>query len=76
MTNPALKGQGITFDLPDIELRDMGKRQNGITASEAANIVAGTLIARIAQRLLTSADLLRKGGVEGAVDALKGLLKR
>lgn len=76
MTNPALKGQGITFDLPDIELRDMGKRQNGITASEAANIVAGTLIARIAQRVLTSVDLLRKGGVEGAVDALKGLLKR
>lgn len=75
MTNPALKGQGITFDLPDIELRDMGKRQNGITASEAANIVAGTLIARITQRVLTSVDLLRKGGVEGAVDALKGLLK-
>ena len=25
MTNPALKGQGITFDLPDIELADIGK---------------------------------------------------
>jgi hypothetical protein len=75
MTNPALKGQGITFDLPDIQLTDIGKRQNGLRASEVANLVATTLINRIAQKLLTSLDLLRKGGVEGAVDALKGLLK-
>jgi len=75
MTNPGLKGQGITFDLPDIELRDLGKRQNGISASQAANIVATTLVARIAQKVLTNFQLLRKGGVEGAVDALKGLIK-
>jgi uncharacterized protein involved in outer membrane biogenesis len=75
MTNPALRGQGVTFDLPDIELRDIGKRQNGLRASEIANIVASALISRIAQKLLTNIDLLRRGGVEGAVDALKGLLK-
>ncbi len=75
MTNPGLKGQGITFTLPDIELRDLGKRQNGITASEAANIVATTLITRIAQRLLTNLEALRQGGAQGALDALKGLLK-
>ena len=75
MTNPALKGQGVTFDLPDIELRDLGKRQGGLTASEVANIVATTLIARIAQRLLTNVDLLRRGGVGGALDALKGLIR-
>ena len=75
MTNPGLKGQGVTFDLPDIELRDLGKRQNGLTASEVANIVANTLISRIAQRLLTNFDLLRKGGVEGAIDAIKGLVR-
>ena len=75
MTNPALKGQGLTFDLPDIELRDVGKRQNGLRASEVADIVAKTLLSRIAQRILTNVDLLRRGGLEGAVDALKGLLK-
>ncbi len=75
MTNPALKGQGITFDLPEIQMRDIGKRQNGVTASEAGSIVIATIIARIAQRVLTSVDLLRKGGVEGAVDALKRLLR-
>lgn len=75
MTTQGLKGQGVTFDLPDIELRDVGKRQDGVTASEAANIVVNTLISKIAQKVLTNIDLLRKGGVEGAVDALKGLLK-
>lgn len=75
MTNPALKGQGITFTLPDIELRELGRRQNGITAGEAANIVATTLIARIAQRTLTNLDALRQGGARGAIDALKGLLR-
>jgi hypothetical protein len=75
MTNPRLKGQGVTFDLPDIELRDIGKRENGLTASEVVNIVASTLISRIAQKLLTNFDLLRKGGVEGAIDALKGLIR-
>lgn len=75
MTNPALKGQGITFDLPDITLRDVGKRQNGLTASELANVVASVLLQRIAQKVLTNVDLLRKGGVEGAVDALKGLFR-
>lgn len=75
MTNAALKGQGLTFDLPEIQLRDVGKGKGGVTASEAAAVVASALQVKIAQKVLTNADLLRKGGVEGAVDALKGLLK-
>ena len=74
MTTAGLKGQGVSFDLPDIELRDLGKR-DGVTASEAANIVANTLISKIGQKVLTNIDLLRKGGIEGAVDAIKGLLR-
>jgi len=74
MTNPGLKGQGVTFDLPDIEMRDVGKRAGGATASEIAQAVADTVVSRIAQRLLTNLDLLRKGGVGGAIDALKGLV--
>ncbi len=75
MTNPGLKGQGVTFDLPDIELRDIGKRQDGVSASEVANIVTNALIGRIAQKVLTNIDLMRNGGVDGVVDALRGLLK-
>jgi uncharacterized protein involved in outer membrane biogenesis len=75
MTNPALRGQGVSFDLPDIDLRDVGKRQGGATASEIGNMVTGVIQQRIAQKVVTNLDLLRRGGVEGAVDALKGLLK-
>ncbi len=74
MTNPALHGQGLDFNLPDIELTDLGKRQGGLTASEIGRTVAAALEASIAQRVLTNLDLLRKGGVGGAIDALKGLL--
>jgi uncharacterized protein involved in outer membrane biogenesis len=74
MTNPALHGQGINFDLPDIVLADVGKPQGGLTASEIGRIVTAQLEARIAQRVLTNIELLRKGGVEGAIDALKGLI--
>jgi hypothetical protein len=75
MTNPALKGQGITFTLPDIQLANLGRRPQGITAGQAANIVTNALISKIAARVLTNIDLLRKGGTEGAIDALKSLLK-
>jgi len=75
MTNTALKGQGLGFDLPEVRLADVGRRQGGLTASQVAAAVASAMQQRIAQKLLTNLDLLRKGGVEGAVDALKGLLK-
>ena len=75
MTTRGLGGQGLTFDLPDVELRDVGKRQGGVTASEAAALVASTLQQKIALRVLTNAEALRRGGLEGAIDALKGLVK-
>jgi uncharacterized protein involved in outer membrane biogenesis len=75
MTSPSLRGQGVTFDLGDLELRDIGRRQGGVTASQASSIVANAVIAKIAQRVLSNIDLLRKGGVEGALDALKGLIR-
>ncbi|HET9470220.1 MAG TPA: hypothetical protein VFO24_03885, partial [Usitatibacter sp.] len=75
MTSPGLRGQGIEFNLPDIHLRNVGEREGGLSASEVGNVVAGELQARIAQRVLTNLELLRKGGVGGAIDALKGLLR-
>ena len=75
MTTAGLRGQGLGFDIPDVELSDVGTRRGGLTASEVAQVVASALQQRIAQKLLTNLDLLRRGGVEGALDALKGLLK-
>jgi len=53
VTHPALRGQGITFELPEVELADVGKRQGGATAGEIADAVTSALEQRIAQRLLT-----------------------
>lgn len=75
MTMPGLRGQGVTFDLPAIELQDIGRKERGLTASQVAAVVTNALISRIAQRVLSNIDLLRKGGVEGALDALKGLIR-
>lgn len=75
MTTPSLRGQGVSFDLPDIELRDVGRRQGGLTASQVASLVTNAVIAKIGQRVLSNIDLLRKGGIEGAIDALKGLVR-
>jgi len=76
VTHPALKGQGITFELPEVELTDVGKSRGGATAGEVADAVTGALEQRIAQRLLTRLDLLRQGGVQGAIDALRGLIRK
>ena len=76
VTHPALHGQGITFDIPDVELRDVGRGKGGATAGEIANEVSGTLEQKIAQKLLTRIDLLRQGGVQGAIDALRGLIRK
>jgi uncharacterized protein involved in outer membrane biogenesis len=75
MTTRGLKGQGLSFDLPDVELRDVGARSGGVTASQAAAIVASTLQQKIALRVLTNVEALRRGGLEGAIDALRGLVK-
>lgn len=75
MTTAGLKGQGLQFDVPDVELRDLGKGHDGVTAAEATARVTAVLQGRIAQKVLTNVEALRQGGVEGAIDALKGLVR-
>lgn len=75
MTNPLLKGAGISFGLPDVDLRDVGKRTGGVSAAQAASLVTNALLSKIAQGVLTNVDALRRGGLEGALDALRGLIR-
>jgi hypothetical protein len=65
----------IEIALPDVEVRDLGAREGGVTAAQAARAVNAALISRIAQKLLTNIDLLRRGGAQGALDALRGLIR-
>lgn len=74
VTNPLLKGGGLSFTLPDIELRDLGKSSNGITPSQAASIVTATLVARIAARALSTGQLLQRGA-DGVKEKLRDFFK-
>lgn len=75
MTNKGLAGHGLAFDLPDVELRDVGKREGGLSSSQIAQLVTATLQQRIAMRVLTNVEALRRGGLEGAIDALRRLVR-
>jgi hypothetical protein len=72
--NPLLKDGGLSFTLPDISLRNIGREGAPVTAAEAARVVTQALVLRIAAKALSASQLLERG-VEGVVDAIKGLFK-
>jgi len=51
----ATRGATISFDIPDIRLVDVGKRQGGVTPAELANLIVQTLAARMAAAMGRSA---------------------
>lgn len=74
-----LKGKAMSVPLPDLHLRDIGKKSNGATAGEAAKQVLGA-IAQSATKSVGSlnlggaADIIKKGsGIP--TDRIKGLFK-
>jgi hypothetical protein len=54
----------ISFDLPDIQLRDIGKSRGGVTPGELAKIIVDALAARIAEVMARAA--IRRG-LEGVL---------
>jgi hypothetical protein len=44
----ATRGATISFDLPDIRLADVGKRQGGVTPAGLTNVIVEALVARMA----------------------------
>jgi uncharacterized protein involved in outer membrane biogenesis len=56
----------ISFDLPDIQLRDVGKSRGGVTPGELAKIIVDALAVRIAEA--TGRAAVRRG--------LEGILRR
>ncbi len=55
----------ISFDLPDIQLRDVGKSRGGVTPGELAKIIVDALAARIAEVMARAAIRRGLGGVLG-----------
>lgn len=74
VTNPLIKGGGISFTLPDITLRNIGNDGRGVSGGEAARIVMSALVARIAARALTSGQIIERG-LDGALDILKEFMR-
>lgn len=72
--NPLLKDGGLSFTLPDLTLRNIGREGAPVTAAEAAQVVTRALVLRIAAKALSASQILERG-VEGVVDAIKGLFK-
>ncbi|MCG6877463.1 MAG: hypothetical protein LJE97_20430 [Betaproteobacteria bacterium] len=62
----ATRGATISFNLPDIRLANVGKRQGGVTPAEFTNLVVRTLVARMAAAMGRSAaqrgaDIILRG---------------
>jgi hypothetical protein len=55
----------IEFNLPEINLRDIGKNRGGVTAGELTKIVLDALVARIAETLGRAAVQRGLGGILG-----------
>ena len=47
----ATRGATISFDLPDIQLTNIGKRQGGVTPAELSNVIVQALVARMAKAM-------------------------
>jgi len=67
-------GKTVTTTLPDIHLRDVGKRTNGATAGQVVQLVMGALTASVTR---AAASALRGVGKSagGAVDSARGLFR-
>lgn len=45
------RGATISFDLPDIQLANIGKRQGGVTPAELGNLIVQALVSRMAKAM-------------------------
>lgn len=64
-----VRGATLSYDLPDIQLVDVGKRQGGVTPGELSKIVVDALLARMAQSM-------GRRAAERGLQSLPGLLGR
>jgi hypothetical protein len=64
----------VTLSMPDLHLRDVGKKSNGASAAEVTSEI-WTAVTRSATRLAPQALKGVQEGAKGAVDKLRGLFK-
>ena len=75
----SLNGKAVVVPLPELQLKDIGKRSNGATVGEAMKKILGTLTQSVtasvgSPNLGHVADSLKQGA-EAATNTIKGLFK-
>lgn len=75
----ALQGDTISISLPDLHLKDIGKKSNGATAGEAARQVINTITQQVTQSAaslsVSTAGTTIQKGMEAATQTIKDLFK-
>ena len=74
LTSGLTAGSTITTGVPDVNLRDIGKRTNGATAGEVVRQVIGALTASVTRAATAALGNITKGAGKAA-DSVRGLFK-
>jgi hypothetical protein len=67
-------GSTISTGIPDVNLRDVGKRSNGATAGEVVRQIIGALTASVTRAATAALGNITKGAGK-AVDSVRGLFR-
>jgi hypothetical protein len=67
-------GSTISTGVPDVNLRDVGKRSNGATAGEVVRQIIGALTASVTRAATAALGNITKGAGK-AVDSVRGLFR-
>jgi hypothetical protein len=67
-------GSTITVPLPDVRLRDIGRKSNGATAGEVVRQVIGAITANVTRAAASALGAIKKGAGK-AVDSVRGIFR-
>lgn len=67
-------GSTITVPLPDVRLRDIGRKSNGATAGEVVRQVIGAITANVTRAAASAFGAIKKGAGK-AVDSVRGIFR-
>ena len=74
VTSSLTAGSTITTSIPDIQLRDIGKRTNGATAGEVTRQVMNALVSAVTRAATAALGNITKGAGKAA-DSVRGLFR-
>jgi hypothetical protein len=67
-------GSTITVPLPDVRLRDIGRKSNGATAGEVVRQVIGAITANVTRAAASALGAVKKGAGK-AIDSVRGIFR-